>query len=289
MDGSVAKVGEGGRGGAAVERLPFGEVSKLVAREPGRFEAAVNPEWTIGGKPNGGYLLAMLGRAAASVGPHEDVIAASAHYLHSPTPGPVMIEAEVLRAGRSASQVRARLVQDGHACVEALVTTSQLDPDAVPYWDRGLPATGTVSFEDCTPPNPSLPGGVRVAILDQIEVRLEPGSSGFLSGRPSGTGELRGWLALPGNEPFDPTSLVFSLDAFPPATFEIEFSGWVPTLELTAYVRALPAPGPVRILQRAQLIDAQRVDESCYVWDARGRLVAQGSQLAGIRLPLTSR
>ncbi len=231
----------------------------------------------------------MLGRAAASVGPHGDVIAASAHYLQSPAPGQVVIEAEVLRAGRSASQVRTRMVQDGRACVEAIVTTSRLDPDAVPYWDRGLPAMGTVSWEECSPPNPSLPGGARVAILDQIEVRLEPGSSGFLSGRPSGTGELRGWLALPDTEAFDPVSLLFSLDAFPPATFEIEFSGWVPTLELTAYVRALPTPGPVRVLQRAQLIEAQRVDESCYIWDARGRLVAQGSQLAGIRLPLTNR
>ena len=74
------------------------------------------------------------------------------------------------------------------------------------------------------------------------------------------------------------------MDAFPPATFEIEPTGWVPTLELTAYVRALPAPGPVRILQKAQLIEGQRVDETCLVWDSRGRLVAQATQLAGIRL-----
>ena len=74
------------------------------------------------------------------------------------------------------------------------------------------------------------------------------------------------------------------MDAFPPATFDIEFSGWVPTLELTVYIRALPAPGPVRVLQRAELIDALRVDESCYLWDRSGRLVAQGRQLAGVRL-----
>ncbi|MGD0395084.1 MAG: thioesterase family protein, partial [Acidimicrobiales bacterium] len=83
---------------------------------------------------------------------------------------------------------------------------------------------------------------------------------------------------------FDPISLLFAVDAYPPATFEIEFSGWVPTLELTVYVRALPAAGPVRVLQRAQLIDGQRVDEVCSVWDRTGRLVAQGTQLAGIRL-----
>ena len=58
----------------------------------------------------------------------------------------------------------------------------------------------------------------------------------------------------------------------------------MPTLELTAYVRALPAPGPVRVLQRARLIDDQRVDEECLVWDSRGRLVAQCTQLAAIRL-----
>ena len=96
--------------------------------------------------------------------------------------------------------------------------------------------------------------------------------------------ELRGWLALPAGEAFDPSSLLYAVDAFPPATFDIELAGWVPTLELTAYVRALPAPGPVRVLQQAQLIDGRRVDEACFVWDTTGRLVAQGTQLAGIRL-----
>jgi hypothetical protein len=141
-----------------------------------------------------------------------------------------------------------------------------------------------VSFEDCTRLVPRTIDGRRVAIMDQIEVRLEPQTIGFTTGQPSGRGELRGWLSLPDDEPFDPTSLIFAVDAFPPATFDIEFTGWVPTLELTAYIRALPAPGPVRVLQRAQMIDARRVDESCFVWDHTGRLVAQGTQLAGIPL-----
>jgi hypothetical protein len=267
-----------------VGQWPFAEVSRLVLSAPGRFDAEVNPEWTIGDKPNGGYLLAMLGRAAGSVSTHGHVIAASAHYLHSPDPGPVVIEVDVLRAGRSASQVRARMSQDDQACVEALLTTSQLDGAVAPYWARGLPAISQVAYEDCARLVPRPPDGRRVAIMDQVEVRLEPESSGFTAGQPSGRGELRGWLALPAGEAFDPTSLLFAVDAFPPATFDIEYSGWVPTLELTVYVRALPAPGPVRVLQRAQLIDARRVDEECYIWDRTGRLVAHGSQLAGVRL-----
>jgi hypothetical protein len=142
----------------------------------------------------------------------------------------------------------------------------------------------TVAWEDCSRLLPRAPDGRRVALVDQVEVRIEPGTRGFMDDHPSGRGELRGWLALPRGENFDPSSLLFAVDAFPPATFDIEFSGWVPTLELTVYVRALPSPGPVRILQCAQLIDAQRVDELCWVWDRTGRLVAHGSQLAGIRL-----
>jgi len=269
---------------SSVGRFPFAEITALAAAGPNRFDADVNPEWTIAGKPNGGYLLAMLGRAAVSVGSHPHVIAASAHYLHAPIPGPVVIEAELLRGGRSATQVRARMSQDGEACVDALLTTSRLEPAVVPYWERGVPPISHVAYHECARLVPRTPDGSRVAIMDQIEVRLEPESTGFTTGRPSGRGQLRGWLTLPEDEGFDPVSLLFAVDAFPPATFDIEFSGWVPTLELTVYVRALPTPGPVRVLQRAHLIDARRVDETCYVWDRTGRLVAHSSQFAGIRL-----
>jgi hypothetical protein len=267
-----------------LEQALFSAVSAVTQHEPGRFSAEIDPEWTIGAKPNGGYLLSMLARAATSTSVHDHVIAASAHYLHSPDPGPVLIETELLRSGRSASQIRARMEQDGQACVESLMTASSLAGDTAPYWDRGLPEKSKSSYDDCPRLVPNLPNGVRVAIMEQIEVRLEPDSSGFTAGRPSGRGELRGWLTLPGAEPFDVNALLFAVDAFPPATFDIEFSGWVPTLELTVYVRALPVPGPLRILQRAHLVEAGRVDESCFVWDTSGRLVAQGTQLAGIRL-----
>lgn len=267
-----------------VERDLFSAVSAVARREPGRFDAEIYPEWTMAGKPNGGYLLSMLGRAATYMSVHDHVIAASAHYLRSPEPGPVLIATEPLRSGRSASQVRARMEQDGQACVEALITASHLDGDMAPYWERGLPESGRSSYEDCSRLIPRLPNGNRVAIMEQIEVRLEPDSSGFTTGHPSGRGELSGWLALPGAEAFDATSLLFAVDSFPPATLDIEFSGWVPTLEMTVYVRALPVSGPVRVLQRAHLIDAGRVDESCFVWDMSGRLVAEGTQLAGVRL-----
>ncbi len=250
---------------------------------PGQFAADVDPRWTIGGKPNGGYLLAMLARAALTTTAQQHVIAASAHYLHSPEPGPVSVAVEVLRAGRAASQVRARLRQNDQPCVEALLTIGTLDRDSKPYWD-GVPSPGAAGQAESIRLPARSPTGIPVTIMSQVDLRLDPHTFGWADGRPSGTGELRGWLELAGGEDFDPTSLLYAVDALPPATFDIEATGWVPTLELTAYVRALPAPGPVCIQQKAQLIDAQRVDESCTVWDSTGRLVAQATQLAGIRL-----
>lgn len=61
-------------------------------------------------------------------------------------------------------------------------------------------------------------------------------------------------------------------------------SGWVPTLELTTYVRGVPVPGPVRVLQKAQLVRDGRLDEACFVWDSTGRLVGTSTQLAMIRI-----
>ena len=262
----------------------FADVTALTPSGAGRFEAEADPAWTIGGKPNGGYLLAVLGRAATEVGEHDHVITASAVYLRSPEPGPVVVEAEILRAGRSAAQLRARLLQDDVTCVEALVTTGHLDPQSEPYWDAAAPVASDPD------PGTSMrvpgvnPSGIPVPIMDQVDLRIDRDTAGFGAGRPTGRGELWATLELLDGTPFDPTSLLYAVDALPPATFDIQLTGWVPTFELTAYVRAVPAPGPLRVLQRAHLIDAQRVDEVCWVWDSRGRIVAQATQLAGIRL-----
>ncbi|MEV8609293.1 thioesterase family protein [Amycolatopsis sp. NPDC051373] len=260
----------------------FAAVSAVKRRSPGGFDADISPQWTIGGKPNGGYLLSLLARAAVVEREHSDVLAASAHYLRSPDPGPAEVEIETLRTGRGSSQVRGRLVQNGKTAVEALFTVGTLTEGEV-YWQDGRPDPRPDIESTFRVPG-TTPLGLPVAIMDEIEVRLDPDSARVFTDGPSGRGELLGRLALPGGEPFDPISLLFAVDAFPPATFDISASGWVPTLELTAYVRARPAPGPLRVLHRAHLITDGRVDESCHVWDSTGTLVAQGTQLAGIRL-----
>ena len=262
----------------------FAAVSAVKQRSEHVFDVDLSSQWTIGGRLNGGYLLAAIGRAAGAVGPHHDVLAASAHYLRSPEAGPAEVEIEPLRVGRGASQVRGRLLKDGVPCVEALLTLGTVPEDGPVRWAGGLPDPGLTDEAGGVRVPGGTPTGAAAAIFDEIEARLDPDSARTFIEGPRGLGELRGWLSLPGDEPFDPVSLLFAVDSFPPATFDIALSGWVPTLELTAYVRARPAPGPVRVLHRTQLIADGRADESCFVWDRTGRLVVQSTQLAGIRL-----
>lgn len=262
----------------------FAEATAVRPVGEGRFDTDVHPDWTIGGNPNGGYLLAMLARAATMTGTHVHPLAASAHFLRAPHEGPADVTITVLRSGRTASQTRASLLQDGDVCVEATFTLGLLEPGGSPYWTAGVPRPPAGDIDSAIRMPSVNPTGLPVPIMDQVDLRLDRDTMGFGRGEPTGLGELRGWLTLLDDARFDPISLLFAVDAFPPATFDVELTGWVPTLELTTYIRALPAPGPLRVMQRAHLIDAQRVDESCWIWDSTGRVVAQAVQLAGIRL-----
>lgn len=255
------------------------------------FDVDVDAGWTVGPKPNGGYLLALMARAAGDSlsrhdSPHRDPLAATAHYLRAPDPGEAEVHVEVLRSGRGASQVRCVLRQDARACVDATFTLGTLLEDPAPPWWSDREIFEVAPIDECWRVPGSREGAAfEVPILDRSDLRLDPAVSGFTRGKPSGNANLRGWVSFADGRPADPLGLLFFLDALPPATFELVATGWVPTLSLTAYVRARPAPGPLRIRQTAHSIDGGRVDEACEIWDSSGRLVGQATQLAAIRIP----
>jgi hypothetical protein len=247
-----------------------------------------DPGWTIGDRPHGGYLLAVLARAAGATvaaveGPaHPYVLAASAQYISSPAPGKAEVRVEVLRRGRGFSQARARLVKDGFVRVEANFTLGRLRADAEPWWNDTDPPQAT-PFEDCPSLTTVGSGVMSLGLMDKIDLRLDPAVVDFARAEHTGKAEHWGWLALADGSDHDPLSLLLAVDALPPATIGLGTLGWVPTLSLTAYVRALPAPGPLLVRIRANLVEDDMVDEICDAWDSRGRLVARATQLAAVR------
>ena len=96
------------------------------------------------------------------------------------------------------------------------------------------------------------------------------------TGRPV----VRGW-ARPRGEPTDVLFAVLAGDILPPSVFNLGGSrGWAPTVQLTALLRARPAPGWLRVESRSSAVVGPWFDEDATVIDAAGRLVCQARQLA---------
>jgi hypothetical protein len=255
------------------------------------FEADVDGLWTVGDKPNGGYLLALLGRGARTVarahgGAAWEVQSSVVTYLRPPELAPATVRTVLLRQGRSASHVRATLCQGDSDLVEAVFVLSDLPADTGARYDAVAPLRAP-DPDRCVRLRSESPERVRVGFLDAVELRLDPTALPFgESPPPVGTpAELRGWSRFADGRDPDALSLLFSTDAIPPATLMIGSSGWVPTLQMSTYVRSHPAPGWLGIRIAASVVTEGTVEETCVVWDSRGQVVAQASQLARLRFP----
>lgn len=259
---------------------------------PGTRAGEFTDEWVIGHAVNGGIALAMAGAAlSAELGGngHPDPFAISAYYLSAGAPGPVTVRTETLRTGRQVATGEVSLWQeapDGQPVqrMRALATYGSLDqlPDDVRTAARPPEMPGP---DECLRALDAPPEAVRgVNILHQLDLRMDPATAGWAMGKPSGRGELRGWLRMPdGREP-DPYLLLLAADAMPPVAFDLGATGWAPTVELTAHVRARPAPGWLQIITSTRNLAGGFLEEDADIWDSAGRLVAQARQLARVSL-----
>jgi len=255
--------------------------------EPDSYEGHLGAGWQVAAAVNGGLLLATVGNAlrrAFQRDGHPDPLAVSAFYLSAARPGPAVVRTEVLRRGRSMCTGTASLVQDGGAGpverVRATATYGDLAALPSDVHTAGAPPD-LPPPERCLGTEQAPPGfAANVPILERLDLRLDPDCVGWAVGKPSGRGLLQGWLRLADAREPDPLMLLLAVDALPPAAFDLGVTGWTPTLELTAYVRALPAPGWLRVRISTSHFAGGLLEEDAEVWDSTGRLVAQSRQLA---------
>jgi acyl-CoA thioesterase len=252
----------------------FAAVTSIRRRdESTTFDAALHPGWSIVGKPNGGYLLAILARTGCEVVDTTHPLAVSGHYLRAPSPGVAEVRTEIIRIGRRVSTSRATLWQDGKPCIDALIASGELH-DAAPEWTSISPPAMPAPQDCVHGMNPRFP----VEISEHVELRIDPATAPFPT--PSGDALIRYWLRLrDGTEP-DVLSLILAVDAGPPTLFNLNKYGWAPTVEMTVLLRGRPAPGWLLCQARTSLLADGWFDEEASVWDSAGRLVAQSRQLA---------
>ncbi|GAA2142185.1 thioesterase family protein [Kitasatospora kazusensis] len=252
--------------------------------EPGRYHGALDPGWQIGGGINGGLLLAVAGHALSlrhgADGGHPDPVSITGHYLSAARPGPVEVRTEPVRRGRSLSTGTASMLQDGEERLRVLATYGELGtgPGGVHTSARPPqlpPPEQCVGLADA--PKSMID---QAALLERLDLRLDPATVGWALGKPSGAGRIQGWFKLAdGREP-DPLLLLLAADALPPAAFDLGMPGWAPTVELTVHLRARPAPGWLRVSHATRNLADGYFEEDAEIWDSADRLVAQSRQLA---------
>lgn len=274
---------------AALGDSEFDRDTAVAARpgEPGAYDAGLSAGWTIIRAVNGGYLLAVVGRALRAALPHPDPLTVTAHYLTASEPGPAVIRTETVRAGRSMSTGQASLFQrdaEGREVERIRVIAAYGDLAALPDDVRTAARPPEMPpYEDCVGSDDAPEGGPvtgSTEILKRLDLRLDPATAGWAVGAPSGAGDMRGWLGLADGRDHDALSLLLAVDALPPTAFDLGLAGWVPTLELTVHLRAQPAPGPVRVALTTRNLAGGLLEEDAQVWDSKDRLVAQSRQLA---------
>lgn len=258
--------------------------------EERRYAADLSPQWTIGPKIHGGIMAALCARAAhRSV--HEDPVttetvplALSASFLSAPDPGPVQLWTTVRKRGRRINLVDVELVQHERVAVRAVVTVGIGESSGPPL----LTDESVIARMGPEPPvgldqiGPGHPAAEINHLAAGCDIRPDMAS---VWTHPAGVPPLtRTWIRPRG----EPTDLYFALvagDISMPVTFAVGRTGWAPTVQLTAYLRAAPVDGWLRVSCTTTQIGETWFDADHTVVDSAGRIVVQTRQLAMVPAP----
>lgn len=263
----------------------FDEDTAVEAVGPGRWRGSVSGRWNIGAAPNGGYVFCIALAAIRGSVRQPHPLTATCHFLGPCAGGPVDIDVEVIKEGRSLSTATARLEQHGRTCVVVIASFgdlgSQSGPSLVTAGPPELPAPDDCGFPGDRPAPVGFP---TPAISELVDFRPTPTTASRLQSRGAAP-LLEGWIGFHDGRPVDVDCLPLLVDASPPAIFAAIETGWVPTLELTVHIRALPTPGWLADKIATRVLVDGLLEEECELWDSAGRLVAMSRQLARVLPP----
>lgn len=237
--------------------------------------------WDIGGVANGGYLLALAGRAV-SLATERSPLTITAHYLRPGRPGPLTATVRPVKAGRQFTTVEFALRRDDDDVIRGIAACGTRPGSSFHHVGLAPPMLPAYAdLEDATVP-PDETGALmqRPGLMDRLAIRMRPGDADFRVGRPTGRDDLAGWFAFADDRPIDELAVLLAVDAFAPAVFNmLGQPSWVPTIELTVHLRSEPSPGPLRCSMRSDVVTDGFLNEDGTIWDSQGHLIAQSRQL----------
>ncbi|HUE35000.1 MAG TPA: thioesterase family protein [Mycobacterium sp.] len=270
----------------------FTDAMTLREVDPGVYEGELDKHWTIGPKVHGGAMLALCANAARTfcggqsggLEPVLQPVAVSASFLWAPDPGVMQLVTSIRKRGHRISVVDVELVQGDRTAVHAVVNLGQ--PEHFPPDGHVVPllsANPVVDLmapeppDDIAPIGPGHPLAGLVHLGEGCDVR--PVLSTMAPSADGHPPVIQMW-ARPRDVAPDALFALMCGDLSAPVTFAVDRTGWAPTIQLTAFLRGLPADGWLRIIATCMEIGHDWFDEDHIVVDSLGRLVVQARQLA---------
>lgn len=269
---------------------------QAVAGVPGRYTATIGERWQLAIVPQGGIVAAIAAKAMATELAHDEqtLRSLSAVFAGQVAMGPVDIEVEVLRAGRSMSQLTATVRSPGSAAGLTAIAVF------------GRERRGG-SFTDLTFPQVDGPGGLRSyrdPVPDDVDFEFKGDPRPFwesivecrpASGRPpwepfeDGPAEIVYWYRL--DDPIvlddgclDPLAALVLCDTMPGAVGQKlgpTLGNWFgPSADFTVHLLGPARPGWLLAHNRARHAGDGYASVDMTLWDPAGpTLVAYATQM----------
>ena len=261
--------------------MTFADATAVGREREGRYTADIHAGWDIMEITNGGYLMALAGRAMTDASDGRHLVSLTGHFMNPGRAGPAEIEVEHLKTGRRYTTSRAMLTNGVKPLVA--VTGSLVEPSATettPSLLTGSPPS-LPDPDDCAKAISSESSPFPPPMVDRIDLRVHPEDAELVQGKPTGHALVRGWFRLLDGEPVDELAVILATDAFMPAIFNSNHPmTWTPTLDLTVHIRD---PGPHEWLAcrfQTRFVTGGFLEEDGEIWDEKGNLVALSRQLA---------
>jgi acyl-CoA thioesterase len=257
----------------------FDNATAVRKTADGRYEAEVLPSWDINGNANGGYLFAFGGRAMREHSGRRDPYSVTAHYLAPVQAGPISVEVDTVKSGKLLTTMNASIVVNGRTAVRFLGAFGEMADVTNDQFVAATPPE-IPPFEECVPRNHD-GTAMPVEFANRFNSRIHPDDTAFLRGETNGIAVMRGWFEFGDGRPIDTLSLLTIADSFAPPVLNVPMQKvWVPTIELTVHVRAVPVGARVACVFRSRVIQGGLTEEDGEIWDQTGNLVAHSRQLA---------
>ncbi len=258
----------------------FSRDTEVEMIDQGLFRARIDTGWWVMRGPNGGYVAALLERAAEKhvADPTRHPRSLTVHYLSPPTEGEAEISVTTERSGRTLSSLSIRMTQGdqvraiGVACLAESRKGLEIDGMTMP----SVPEAASLARGDSVMP---IHQRYDQRYIENFHPDQDPSQVGVAA-----------WIRLTEIQDLDYPLLAAYSDALRPSVFSMaatrEEIGPVPTVDLTVHYRSDPAELELEpdafllAVCRSRFARDGYVEEDGEIWSPCGTLLLQSRQLA---------